>query len=190
MLVTERLTIRPFAPDDCDEMYALVYADLTVSSRWSGYKGDLETFRERYKIDKLYLGEGSGSFHYNAVVRREDGVLLGLIGFQNHADDDMTWLLMPDGSRNVGHIPGVLDVELTYALGEAHWSQGYGTEAGLAMIEYGFSELGINRIINAITPTNDRSRNLMLRLGFTFLDNGCPDDAIGMLENPRKRTPS
>ena len=51
--------------------------------------------------------------HYYALVHKEDGILLGLMGFQNHANEDTTWLLMPDGARNVGHIPGVLDVELT-----------------------------------------------------------------------------
>ena len=111
-------------------------------------------------------------------------MLLGLMGFQNHANENMDWLLMPDGARNVGHIPGVLDVELTYALGKDHWRQGYATEAGRVLIEYGFAYLGIDRIINVISPTNFRSRNLMLRLGFVFLDNGNPDDAIGLLENP------
>jgi len=89
---------------------------------------------------------------------------------------------MPDGSRNVGHIPVVLDVELTYAMGKEVWDQGCAADAGRAMIDYGFSTLKIDRIINAISPGNVRSRNLMLRLSFTFLDNGNSKDAIGMLE--------
>ena len=182
MLETERLLIRSFLPADSDLIYALVYADPEVRKCWSGWKGGIEEFRARYAIDKLYTGVDAGDFHYNALVRKDNGVLLGLMGFQNHANDDMTWLLMPDGSRNVGHIPGILDVELTYALGKEHWGRGYATEAGKAMIDYGFSQLGIDRIINAISPDNFRSRNLMLRLGFTFLDNGNPEDTIGMLE--------
>ena len=184
MLETQRLLIRPFVPEDVDAIYALVYADPEVRPNWSGYLGTWEVFRERFKTDKLYIGAERDSFHYNALIRKQDGALLGLMGFQNHANDDMDWLLMPDGSRNVGHIPGVLDVELTYALGKDYWGQGYATEAGKVLIEYGFAQLGIDRIINAISPTNFRSRNLMLRLGFMFLDNGNPDDAIGLLTNP------
>jgi RimJ/RimL family protein N-acetyltransferase len=187
MLETKRLLIRPFLPADADTIYDLAYANLEVRKCWSGWKGGIEEFRERYKTDKLYTCVGAGDFHYNALVRKEDGVLMGLMGFQNHANDDMNWLLMPDGSRNVGHIPGVLDVELTYALGKDYWDQGYATEAGVALIDYGFSKLGIDRIVNAISPQNVRSRNLMLRLGFTFLDNGNPEDMIGMLENPGGR---
>src|SRR5258708_6415298 len=98
MLETERLLIRPFLPAESDLIYALVYADPEVRKRWSGWEGGIEEFRERYRTDKLYTGVDAGDFHYNAVVRKEDGVLLGLMGFQNHANDDMTWLLMPDGS--------------------------------------------------------------------------------------------
>jgi len=183
MLETERLFIRPFQPADCDTLFALVYADPDVRRRWSGWKGGIDEFRERFRTDKLYTGVDANGFQYLALVRKEDNCLLGLMGFQNHANDDMDWLLMPDGSRNVGHIPGVLDVELTYAIGKEYWSHGYGTEGGLAMIEYGFSRMAVDRIINAISPDNDRSRNLMLRLGFTFVDNGNPEDAIGVLEN-------
>ena len=78
--------------------------------------------------------------------------------------------------------------ELGYALGRPHWGQGYATEAGKALIDYGFTKLGIDRIINAISPDNIRSRNLMLRLGFTFLDNGNPGDMIGMLERTEWRS--
>jgi RimJ/RimL family protein N-acetyltransferase len=181
MLETQRLRIRPFLPTEADAIYHLVYADAEVRIPWSGYQGTLEEFRQRFQTDKLYTGSGGDNLHYYALVRKADETLLGLMGFQDHANSDMSWLLMPDGSRNVGHIPGCLDVELTYALGKAYWGQGYATEAGAALIAYGLAELDIDRIINAISPTNFRSRNLMLRLGFEFVDNGNPEDAIGIL---------
>ena len=183
MLDTERLIIRPFAPGDGETIYGLVYADPEVRDPWSAFRGTLREFEERFRTSRLWLGTPDG-FGYRAVVRKSDRELLGLIGFQNHAEDAMDWLLMPDGSRNVGHIPGVTDAELTYALGKAHWGQGYATEAGHAMITHGFTTLGINRIINAISPANQRSRALMTRLGFQFLDNGRPEDVIGLLVNP------
>ena len=62
---------------------------------------------------------------------------------------------------------------------------GVATEAGRALIHNGFARLKIDRINNGISPLNVRSRNLMQRLGFTFLDNGNPDDLIGMLERHR-----
>lgn len=183
MLETERLFIRLFAPAEAEDIYRLLYADPDVRTPWSSYQGTFKEFQERFRTDPLF--NGTSPFCYFAIVRKDDAMLLGLMGFQNHADDDMTWLLMPDGSRNVGHIPGCLDVELTYAFGKAFWGQGYAREAGEALITYGFRELGIDRIVNAISPANTRSHNLMLRLGFTFLDNGNPDDRIGLLKSPQ-----
>jgi RimJ/RimL family protein N-acetyltransferase len=182
MFETERLHIRPFDITDTADIYQLVYADSEVRAGWSSFAGTLNEFRERFRTGKNWtIHEGFG---YWALVRNADDRLLGLMGFQNHADEPMDWLLMPDGSRNVGHIPGCVDAELTYALGKPYWRQGYATEAGYTLLEYGFKKIGIDRVINAISPTNIRSRNLMVRLGFTFLDNGNPEDVIGLLENP------
>ena len=184
MFETERLVIRPFTEADAPEIYQLVYADAEVRSGWSSFAGTREEFQERFAESKnWHIREGFG---YWALVRRTDNQLLGLMGFQNHADDNMDWLRMPDGSRNVGHIPGCVDAELTYALGKSYWSQGYATEAGRFMIDYGFQKIGVDRVINAISPDNFRSRNLMTRLGFTFLDNGNSADVIGLLENPAR----
>jgi RimJ/RimL family protein N-acetyltransferase len=186
MLETRRLIIRLFEPGDVEAIYERVYADPEVRDPWSAFRGTLSEFQERFRTGRLWLGAPDG-FGYRALTRKQDGELVGLMGFQNHAEDDMDWLLMPDGSRNVGHIPGVIDAELTYALGKPYWGQGYATEAGRALIAYGFETLGIDRVINAISPTNARSHALMTRLGFRFLDNGRPEDVIGLLEKPGVR---
>jgi RimJ/RimL family protein N-acetyltransferase len=184
MIETERLLIRPFVEADVAEIYQLVYADAEVRRSWSNFVGSLEEFRERFRTGKNW--RINAGFGYWALVRKTDHQLLGLMGFQNHAEDSMDWLVMPDGSRNVGHIPGCVDAELTYALGRSYWQQGYATEAGRSLLDYGFKTIGIDRVINAISPTNFRSRNLMIRLGFVFLDNGNPEDVIGLLENPAR----
>lgn len=184
MLETARLWIRPFTEADVEAIYSLVYADAEVRSGWSRFAGTLDDFRERFRTEKnWHITEGFG---YWALVRKSDDQLLGLMGFQNHADENMDWLLMPDGSRNVGQVPGCIDVELTYALGKAYWGQGYATEAGQSLLDYGFGPLGLDRVINAISPSNNASHDLMIRLGFTFLDNGNPEDRIGLLENPSR----
>ncbi len=182
MLVTEHLLMRPFTEGDLDKIFQLVYEDVEVRSSWSNFIGSCEEFRGRFHMGKNWRIDGG--FGYWALVRKQNDELLGLMGFQNHADENMDWLLMPDGSRNVGHMPGVLDAELTYALGQRYWQRGYATEAGRVLLDYGFQEIGIDRVINAISPTNLRSRNLMARLGFTFLNNGNPEDVIGLMVNP------
>lgn len=179
---TARLTLRPFQESDVETIYALVYADPEVRAHFTDFQGNVDGFRQRFQSRRNW--KLINGFEYWALTRKVDGALLGLMGFQNHADEPMEWLLMPDGSRNVGRVPDCMDAELTYALGRAYWHQGYATEAGQALLRYGFQVVGIDRVINAISPDNDGSRALMVRLGFTFLDNGNPDDMIGLLENP------
>lgn len=183
VLETDRLMLRPFAEADIPTIYQLVYADQDVRRWWSNFTGTMEELRERFRTSRTW--QAQDGFGYRAVVRRDDAALLGLIGYYNYHWGDASWLLMPDGSRDVGRLPGRVDVELTYALGQAYWRQGYATEAGRALVAYGFTELGIDRIINAISLDNERSHALMTRLGFTFLDNGVPQDVIGILVNPK-----
>ena len=51
------------------------------------------------------------------------------------------------------------------------WSKGYGTEATMLIIDYGFSQLNLNRISSAAFGFNTRSRNLHKKLGFK--EEGC-----------------
>ncbi|MFX1487174.1 MAG: GNAT family N-acetyltransferase, partial [Promethearchaeota archaeon] len=56
--------------------------------------------------------------------------------------------------------------EIGYDLDPAYWGQGIMTEALMAVIEYGFQEMGLNRIQAIIDSKNKRSINLVQRLDF------------------------
>ncbi len=56
--------------------------------------------------------------------------------------------------------------ELGYVLGSAYWGHGYATEALGASLEYGFRELGLNRVEADIDPRNGASARVLERLGF------------------------
>ena len=192
-LETERLILRPFTEADVDEIYRLVYADARVREAWSGYTGSLSEFRERFATDPVWHAEDG--FGFLAVVRQDGNQLLGLIGFQRYEPgEDIGYMVFEDPADRVGITPVIVEVELTYALGYAYWGYGYATEAARALIGYGFGELGIDRIVNAvIVHPKHRSLALMKRLGFRIIKNlkrdyitqgpfaGSPG-AIGILE--------
>ena len=100
-------------------------------------------------------------------------------------------------ARRVEHDLEFTQVELTYALGHVFWNQGCATEAGRAMIEHGFRELNIGRIVNSVAAENVRSANLMKTLGLRIERNLRPDPfsgprvdspgVIGVLDSPRWR---
>ncbi|HZO89716.1 MAG TPA: GNAT family N-acetyltransferase [Chthonomonadaceae bacterium] len=193
MIETERLLIRPFFATDVDELYCLVYADFEVRDAWSDARETPEAFRRRFSTSKLWHAEDG--FGFRALLRKEDKALMGLMGFQRYTpDEDTSYIVFENGSSPVGCNPNVVEVELTYALGRPYWKQGYATEAGKALIAEGFACLGIHRIINAVSPLNLNSINLMKRLGFRILPNYHPGDlakygrrgVLGILENHRK----
>jgi RimJ/RimL family protein N-acetyltransferase len=191
---TERLILRPFVEDDVERIYQLVYADPEVREAWSGYTGSLSQFQERFAIDPVW--HATHGIGFLAIIRKAGQLLIGLIGFQRYEPgEDTRFMSFENPADQIRHDPSLIEVELTYALGRAYWKQGYATEAGNAMIERGFRQFGIDRIVNAVIEhEKHHSLKLMRRLGFRITRNlnpaymtkgpfqGAPG-AIGILEN-------
>ena len=57
--------------------------------------------------------------------------------------------------------------ELGYWIGRPYWNQGYCTEAGGAVLRYGFTELNLNRIHAYHLSRNPASGQVMEKLGMT-----------------------
>ena len=58
------------------------------------------------------------------------------------------------------------EVELGCDLRRDKWNQGIATEAGRACLEYGFGELGLERIVAVTNPQNRGARRALEKLGF------------------------
>lgn len=80
-----------------------------------------------------------------AIVLQASGELVGCIGLRIKRDYD--------------------HAELGYWIGYPYWGQGYCTEAGQAVIEYAFTELGVNRIHATHFSRNPASGRVMEKLG-------------------------
>ena len=55
--------------------------------------------------------------------------------------------------------------ELGYWVGLPFWGRGYATEAGRAMLDYGFDEIGLNRIEALYLLRNPASGRVLDKLG-------------------------
>jgi ribosomal-protein-alanine N-acetyltransferase len=77
-----------------------------------------------------------------------EGRFLGFVGLSRYDFDR-------------GIVPGV---EVAWRLAFSEWGHGYATEAARAVIEHGFSELGLHEIIGVASEGNLRSRRVMHRL--------------------------
>ena len=73
------------------------------------------------------------------------------------------------GATPVGSISLRLNIpnrraELGYWIGVPYWNRGYATEAGKALVDYGFDELGLNRIEAHCMARNPASGRVLEKL--------------------------
>lgn len=178
-LETERLHIRPYTLDDVEDLHRVVFSDPEVCRFYCGKTRTLDEMRDNviYRIKQMEL---DGPLGFCTVRRGDDGQLLGLVALQMYLGVwGMVWEEAPDDPYSP------LEIELSYAFGQAYQKQGYATEACRAVIEYGFRELKLRRIAYGVSRDNPNSWRLMERLGFRLSPNVCDDDIIlGVLDNP------
>ncbi len=147
-LQTERLLLDALSDADGPELVRLAgareIADTTLSIPHPYGTADAEGFlaHQRSAADR-------GDELVLAVRRRQDAKLVGCIGLR---DIDRTHL----------------QAELGYWIGVPYWGQGFATEAGRAVVSYGFDALGLNRIYAHHMTRNPPSGRVLERIGMRW----------------------
>jgi [ribosomal protein S5]-alanine N-acetyltransferase len=130
-------------------------------------------------------------FGERAVVARDDGRFLGLVG--------LVPALGPFGQLDEPPAEGVLhnraEVGLFWAIRTAEQGRGYASEAAGLMIDYAFQVLNLGQIIATTERDNARSIGVMRKLKMELKDNPRPEPAwfqvVGVLERSQwLRAPS
>ena len=132
---TERLRIRPFTADD-----------------WRGVHSYMSDERVTvHLVEGVLSEEGAKEFVYenrertHALVLAHDDLLIGHMYFH-------PWFA-PE------------TYEIGWVVGRPHQGRGYATEAALALLDHGFSRLGLHRIIATCETDNLASVRVMEKLG-------------------------
>jgi RimJ/RimL family protein N-acetyltransferase len=150
-LVTERLVLRRFTGDDIDHLVELD-SDPEVMRFINGGR---PTPRDEIENDVLpgFLGyyERYAGYGFWAAVERSTGRFIGWFHFRPAKDAP------PD------------EVELGYRLRRSAWHKGYATEGSRALIDNGFAELGVQRVVAFTMVVNVASRRVMEKAGLRFV---------------------
>ncbi|MFG2720182.1 GNAT family N-acetyltransferase [Streptomyces sp. NPDC048416] len=163
-LKTERLVLRPFTGTDADvdRLFALDNDPDVMRFINGGRPTTREAIRTR-TLPRLRhdcpCWEDRG---YWAAEERSSGTFLGWFEFCPLDDDS----------------PAV--VELGYRLNKAAWGRGYATEGSRALVDKGFTDLGVERVTANTMTVNTGSRRVMEKVGLRFLRSFTGDwpDAI------------
>ncbi len=162
-LLTERLLLRHWRDSDLAP-WAAMNADPEVR----------EFFPEVLTAEQSRASAGAFQADLNgrgwgwwALEVRETGEFVGMAGL-DPVEEGMTFT----------------GVEAGWRLTRSAWGRGYATEAGRAVLRYGFETLALPEILAITTATNERSQAVMRRLGMThdaalaFDDPDVPDGPL------------
>lgn len=162
MIETDRMVLRPFTTADVDELVAL-HNDPAVMR----YLGPCDETPENVRDEVLpywhSLDERGDGFGYRAAIGRDGGAFLG-------------WFLFRAPRRDPQ--PGV--IEVGYRLHRAAWGRGLATEGARTLVDKGFAELPIDKVVADTMTINTGSRRVMEKLGMRFVGTVHPhyDDPV------------
>ena len=151
ILQTERLALRQFTEDDADNLF-----DLNSDSEVMRYlTGGRPTPREvlRDEVIPFHLAvyerlDGLGTWAAESITT---GEFLGWFHFRPGPDADVT------------------NVDLGYRLRRSAWNKGYATEGSRALINRGFTRLGVERVFGHTMAVNTASRHVLEKCGLTLV---------------------
>lgn len=145
-LVTTRLLLRPFVPEDAQVVELLAgareIADTTIDIPHPYPPGAAQQW-----IDDNAAGWQKRTLAVFAITERATGRVVGAIGLKLH---------LPHGAAELG-----------YWVGVPSWGRGYTTEAARAVVAFGFDTLGLHRIHAHCFARNASSERVLLKLGMT-----------------------
>lgn len=72
------------------------------------------------------------------------------------------------GSSGLQPLEDTGEIEVGYNLAEEHWLKGYGFEAAMAWLRYGFDVMGLDRIVAVCHPDNTGSWKIMEKCGMRY----------------------
>jgi RimJ/RimL family protein N-acetyltransferase len=146
-LETERLLLRPPTLADAAVITRLAndkeVADGVLSIPHPYTQEDAEAFITRAQ-ESLINGDG----YVFAIIRKADQTFLGCMGIHPQYEHKQA--------------------EIGYWFGRAYWGQGYATETGKRIVQFGFEALDLNRIHARHFTRNPASGRVMQKMGMRY----------------------
>jgi ribosomal-protein-alanine N-acetyltransferase len=161
ILETDRLILRRLLPDDLDNLFAL-YSDPEVRRYFP--EGTLTYAETKEELDWFLNGHPEHpQLGLWATIYKETNQFIGRCGL-------LPWT-----------IDQRAEVEVAYLLAKAFWGQGLGTEAAQGILDYGFEQLHLSRLICLIDRDNQASIKVARKIGMTFEKEGQDDQGAYLL---------
>lgn len=155
---TERLILREIIPEDAEAFFAMDSNPEVV--KYVGIKPLTDINQSTEMIESIrnqYTENGIGRW---AVIRKEDGKMVGWSGLK---------LIKEINNHQNIH-------DLGYRFTPEYWGKGYATETSIAVLNYAFNEMKLDKVFAYADVENEASNHVLRKLAFeekeTFIDEG------------------
>ena len=149
-LETQRLLLREIRPSDFDDLLRMNSdPDIMKYVGDGSVRNDEEMLQEFNMLMSNYARKtGLGIL---AAELKNSHVFVGAIGLVYYEN--------------------TTEIEIGYRFLKEHWNKGYATEASLALLQYGFETLGLQKIVASAFVDNSGSTRVMEKIGMRYIDN-------------------
>ena len=158
ILKTSRLYLREMTSEDAESAYKL-------NLDWDNikYTGDepFESIEEAEKFLKNYNHYRVYGFGRWAIIDKNSDMFLGWCGLK--------------------YTPELDEYDIGFRLFKEHWNKGIGSEAAKACIDYGFSKIGLTRIVGRAMKENVGSIRVLEKIGLQYLGEYNFDGESGVI---------
>lgn len=148
ILKTERLTLRPWGPDDLDDFYE--YASVDGVGQMAGWLPHKDIEKSREILGLFIAGKKTFALEY-------EGKVIGSLGVEKYNEADL-----PEYQEKLGR-------QLGFVLSKPYWGRGLMPEAVNAVIDYVFETLKLDFLVCCHYTDNERSRRVQEKCGFRHL---------------------
>lgn len=153
ILETPRLLLRPWKQEDLADFYA--YASVPGVGECAGWPHHTDPAATQ-RILQMFMEEKN----VFAVWHRQDQKVIGSFGVHP------SWA---NAHPQYGALP---QKEIGYVLAKDYWGRGLMTEAAQAVIGWLFGEIGLAAVTVGHFAENDRSRRVIEKCGFRYVEDG------------------
>jgi ribosomal-protein-alanine N-acetyltransferase len=149
VLETDRLFLREIVPADFNELYRMNSDPETMKYVGDGSTRSHEQMQSELKMLMSHYIKKAGLGIWATVLRDSKAFI---------------------GASGLVYYDNTSEIEVGYRLLKEYWNKGYATEASRELLNYGFTVLGLKKIVSSAHVENVPSRRVMEKIGMRFVD--------------------
>ncbi|MUG99860.1 GNAT family N-acetyltransferase [Scytonema sp. UIC 10036] len=172
LLETERLILRSFTAEDAENLFQLDSDPKVMRFINGGKPTEYNTIKEQVLPKFLGYYQKYDRFGFWATVEKSNNEFIGWFHFYPAVENQFAVELQIVNSN---------EIALGYRLCQSTWGKGYATEASIALINKGFLEWDVQRVVAWALTVNKASTRVMEKVGlklekeFVFTESQLPN---------------